>query len=144
MKRLRLVLATIATAALVLVPTTAAQANDGCSHVNGNAELDFGRNNGRARVFVDGERQFVNFRSIDFVETGPGTADITFKWFFDEGVITVVEHSASVPIGGPFLAIDSPVDVIAGGTGSMVWVGIVDVSKSIARFALGGQICFDE
>ena len=144
MRRLRVMLATIATAALVLVPTTAVQANDGCSHINGNAELDFGRNNGRARVFVDGDRQFVNFRSIDFVETGPGTADITFKWFFDEGVITVVEHSASVPIGGPFLSIESPVDVIDGGTGSMLWVGIVDVSKSIARFALGGQICFDD
>lgn len=144
MKRFRLLLATIATVALVLIPTTAAQANDGCSHVNGNAEYDFGRNNGRARVFVDGERQFVNFRSIGFVETGPGTADITFKWFFDEGIITVVEHSASVPIGGPFLHIESPVDVVDGGTGAMHWSGTVDLSKSIARFTVTGAICFGD
>jgi len=143
MKRLRIVLAIMLVAGVVLIPTTA-QAHE-CSTIEGHGMLDFSvaPSQGKARVEVDGVRQVVPYVGTGFIETGENTAILRFVWFFDEGTLVVVENSTTTPIGGPLLAFESDVDIKKGGSGGMHWAGIVDLSVGSAVYDITGEICFD-
>lgn len=132
----------IVVAVVGLLPL-AAQAQAGCSTIEGRAVLDFGVGEGAARLLVDGVPQNVEFFAAGFEPTGPTTADIRFVWLFDEGTLVVVEHSSPVPIGGPLVSFDSPVDIRQGGSGGMQWTGIANLDAAVARFNVSGEICFD-
>lgn len=140
MKRL-IVAMVLAVAMIIPVPASAA---GHCPTLNGMARLDFVNNIGTARIVLDGQRMRVPFFSTGFVETGPGTADIFFDWYFPDGVVSIVEHSTTTPTGGPFGHFASSIEILDGGEGEWQWSGTVDFAHGTARIeAISGTLCID-
>lgn len=138
----RLALALIL-AVVIVIPVPASAAGH-CAELHGTAVYDFGNNVGNARLVVDGVRTRVPFYATGFVETGPGMADIYFDWYFPSGVVSIVEHSTTIPIGGPNGHFASSIDVIGGGEGSWLWSGTVDFAHSRAHIqSIRGDLCID-
>ncbi len=130
--------------ALVMIIPLPSAAADHCPTITGRANLDFGAGIGWSRLVVDGQAMRVPFVPTGFVETGPGTADIYFDWYFPNGVVSVVEHSRSTGIGGPFGHFGSTVEVLSGGEGEWRWAGTVDYAHSRARIeSISGVLCLD-
>lgn len=127
---------------LVLVPATGAVAND-CPSLTGVARLDFGSTGtGEAKLVHDGRQVVVDFVNTGFVETGPGTADIFFDFFFPDGTVSIVEHSTNTPIGGPRVAFASEIEVLDGGEGHWTWSGVANVFEGFARIeSIDGNLC---
>jgi len=130
-------------AVAMVIPLPASAAGH-CPEIDGKAFFDFGNNVGLARIVLDGQRMRVPFHSTGFVETGPGTADIFFDWFFPDGVVSLVEHSTTTPTGGPYGHFASSIDVLAGGEGTWHWSGTVNFFRSTANIQqLSGTLCID-
>ena len=138
----RLTLAMILAVAMV-IPLPASAAGH-CAQLDGMAALDFVNNVGSARIVLDGQRMRVPFFSTGFVQTGPGTADIFFDWYFPDGVVSIVEHSTTTPTGGPFGHFASSIEVLSGGEGNWQWFGTVDFAHGRARIEnISGDLCID-
>ena len=145
MRRLRLLLAVMLVAGVVLVPATATANVHECATVEGHGFLDFGTaGEGRLRLMVDGQRQVVTFFPTGAIETGENMLDIRFVMMFDEGPLVVVEHSVGTPIGDGIILFESDLDIKKGGSGGLYWYGIADQNAGFADIHhVTGEICFD-
>lgn len=144
-KLIRLLVAALVAIAM-LVPATAAGAAD-CGHLRGVARLQVFDSpiggligQGVAVVNFDGNWQFATFDETGFVNTGPGTTDVTHVWHFAEGDAEFVEHSSPVAIPGTnLLRFRSPVDVSPGG--NAFYNGIYNLDTKVGWFTVRGNIC---
>ena len=139
----RIVLAAVVVM-LMMVPIGGASAAS-CSAIDGSGRADWGGSGtGSARVVLDGEAVKVNFVYTGSVETGPTTFDIFMDWYFPSGVVSVVEHSETTPIGGAVVEFNASVDVLAGGSGGWTWSGISSSARGLASIqTLSGTLCID-
>ena len=138
----RFVTLLIALALLTLVvPSVAAAAS--CPKIVGFATLqvDTQANSGvgTALVKLGGTFEIVSFDSTA-TPTSTGL-DATQNWYFAAGTVTFLEHASPKPVGNKFLSIKSPVEVTAGGSGSLSYNGLYDLSTNIATFSLNGRLC---
>ena len=133
-------------AVLLIAPATTVSAQQ-CGTVRGFAHLEIFDTpvggllgQGTAVVIFDGNLQFVTFDETGYVDTGPGTADVTHVWHFAEGDATFLEHSTATPIGSSsLLRFRSNVDVTPSGTAN--YRGIYDTASQQGWFSVRGNIC---
>lgn len=141
--RFRAVVMAVLVALLLVVPATAASADDHCGPIDGTAMYDFGTNLGFATVSYDGERLRVPFFSVGYTPTGEFTADIEFYFLFPQGLVYLIEHSVGTPKGGPAIAFNSTIDVFDGEGSQWIWSGTSNVaSQRAAISSLSGDLCF--
>jgi hypothetical protein len=143
MRRLTLLFLPLALVAAALPATVSAAV---CPRLVGVAVLhvDTTSNSGDGTALVrhGGVIQVVEFDSAAM--TGPGgELQTTQHWVFDAGTVTLLEHASPHPVGTRYLTINSPVDVIAGGTGNLHYLGLYDLTTDIAHFAVAGRLCID-
>jgi hypothetical protein len=136
MRRVIAVAAVLAT--MLAIPATGAA--DECPSIEGRAFLDFGPDlEGTAYVVYDGERLRVPFDHVGI----SGGNTVFFVFHFPDGDVDITETATITPVGdGGTVAFESDLVVTDGGSGSMEWSGVANVSGQIANIMeLSGNIC---
>lgn len=127
--------------ALVLLAAAPAAAAPVCGDLVGLGRIQAsgaGTAEGRAVVLWNGTIEVVPITSQ---LTSPTTG--IQQWDFDDGLITVEESATLTPLFGSVSAVESDVDVVAGGSGVWSYHGTFNSSTLIARFVVHGTLCID-